>query len=120
MKIFTYGTLKRGFINNYILGNSRFIKEDSISGATLYDTQCGYPAVFKNSKGVVKGEIHDINEETLEELDILESEGVLYNRVSGLTESGEKVQFYVYASELPTHFVEVKCGEWLNEVVVTY
>ena len=78
--LFVYGTLKRGFGNNYILRNSEFIgsavSEDKF---VVYD--CGFPCAYPDYNGKkIKGEIYKLTEEDFIFTDRLESNGYLYNR----------------------------------------
>ena len=78
--LFVYGTLKRGFGNNWILRNSRFIgcgvSED------LFDVySCGFPCAYPNDDGKrVFGEIYELTDEDFIFTDRLESNGSLYQR----------------------------------------
>ena len=71
--LFVYGTLKRGFGNNWILRNSRFIGFDVYS--------CGFPCAYPNDDGKrVFGEIYELTDEDFIFTDRLESNGSLYQR----------------------------------------
>jgi gamma-glutamylaminecyclotransferase len=74
MRVFVYGTLKKGFGNHGLLENSKFV------GAAI--THCKYPmwcsGVFPymaDVQGVGKlifGEVYEVDEKTLNRLDVLE------------------------------------------------
>ena len=78
--LFVYGTLKRGFGNNYILRNSRFIgKAVSSKKFDVYD--CGFPCASENPDGkLLGGEIYELSDEDFIFTDSLEANGVLYQR----------------------------------------
>lgn len=102
MKLFVYGTLKRGHYNNYLLldGGATFIKADKVPDHGVYgDWPIAGPA-----KGVnLEGEIWDnISPELWERLDRLESG---YNKTQVFTKSGEKVMVYIYK--------HIQAMEWL-------
>lgn len=83
MLIFTYGTLKRGFSNNYLLSTSKFIS----NGVTkdkfgLFPSACGrFPFALESiSDTNIKGEIWEISKKTERQLDILEGFPFLYTK----------------------------------------
>ena len=61
-RIFVYGSMKRGFFNNWRLKNSEFIDTCQISGYTIYDTKCDYPVAIKDDTKFIRGERFSINE----------------------------------------------------------
>jgi gamma-glutamylcyclotransferase (GGCT)/AIG2-like uncharacterized protein YtfP len=65
MKLFVYGTLKKGHYNHRILERSKFIRKDHIPGYTLYDTG-HYPVAIKSeiASHFIEGEIYEIDHET--------------------------------------------------------
>lgn len=80
MKIFTYGTLKRGHHNNVILMNAQFLEERVVKGFKLLDS--GFPVAMPDPTGAIKGDLFDIGDDmiTLQRLDRLEAEGRMYLR----------------------------------------
>ncbi len=82
MKVFVYGTLKRGYGNGKRLlePTSTFISEHIIDGYKLLDS--GFPVAAPSPNSKVKGEIWDIgdSDSVLNSLDRLEGEGWLYSR----------------------------------------
>ena len=85
MKVFVYGTLMSGHGNNRLLRNSEFIGEHIVKDHKLYFAwgQGGFPVARQSTGDSVKGELWDIKEdkEVLRNLDALEGEGRMYNRV---------------------------------------
>lgn len=90
MKIFVYGTLKKGCNNNYILQDCKFISEYVIPGYKLYN--CGFPVATPSKKDSMKGELWEIPDDgvVLSRLDRLENEGRMYDRIKE-----NDVSFYV-------------------------
>ena len=78
--VFVYGTLMSGFGNNALLrnGNATLVQTATIVGE-MYDLGC-FPGVKLRGKNKVKGEVWEVDKPTLERLDRLEGEGVLYKR----------------------------------------
>jgi len=81
IKVFVYGSLKRGYWNSYILENSEFIGEAEIKGYDLFDVG-SFPAIVEQipfedrfELKRVQGEIYLVDPDTVERLDRLE--GVL-------------------------------------------
>ncbi len=69
MKIFAYGTLLKGMSRSGVLCRSRFMGHGFTNGA-LYDLGA-YPAIGEGSK-IVYGELYEIDEKKLRELDRIE------------------------------------------------
>lgn len=96
MRIFCYGTLKRGYGNNRLLQDAEFVGREILWGYKLYDA--GFPVAAPGSeRGTgVWGEIWDIedNQQILHNLDRLESEGRMYHRVYI-----EDMDFWLYVGD---------------------
>lgn len=86
--LFAYGTLKRGFRNDHYLRYSRYIgpaiTRESYFEMVEYahDAHSGltYPAVRTTGGCRIVGEVYEIDNDTLEKLDVLEREGKDYYR----------------------------------------
>lgn len=82
MKIFVYGTLKRGYGNYARLLKDRagFINE-GVTTRTFDMIDIGFPMIFPVDDGDrVRGEVFEIDASTLKQLDRLEGEGSMYHR----------------------------------------
>lgn len=83
--LFVYGTLKKGYGNNYHLGNARFMGS-AISEDNDYVMQdIGFPILWQDKPealftGQVVGEIYQINPKQLASCDHLEANGHMYTR----------------------------------------
>ena len=71
MKVFVYGSLKKGFYNNVVLGDSEFVAVDIVSGYSLISLGA-FPMAIPDPNGQVIGEVYYVTPETLEKLDRLE------------------------------------------------
>jgi gamma-glutamylaminecyclotransferase len=83
MLIFTYGTLKKGLHNNYLLKDSKFIGEAITKNKYgLFPSVCeSFPFAIKSYADVeIFGEVYEIDNNTLERLDYLEGYPTLYYR----------------------------------------
>ncbi len=119
LKIFVYGTLKRGYCNHNFIKSSQFIGNAYIKGYDLYDLK-DYPAIIKSTDDecIVYGEVYQISEQTLQLIDQLEDEGDLYNRVQTVANvDGQDilVSTYQYAQDISAY---QKIGEsWPPDVL---
>lgn len=103
VKIFVYGTLKKGGRNHdRFCGNEVGIEPTTVNGK-LYDTGWGFPAMQLSDKpdDIVHGEIITIPEADLPAIDRLEGVPRLYQRVKAMavSEAGTKSTTYCYVME---------------------
>lgn len=100
--IFVYGTLKRGFSNNFILEKAKFISTaTTIEKYQIYPViGNAYPFLIKSEKqNFIKGEVFEvIEQETLDSLDVLEGYPDLYLKENIFVnlENGMKVEVLTY------------------------
>ena len=95
--VFVYGTLLSGERNHdYFLQDSTCLGTATLNGYDMYDLST-YPGIVPGS-GRVKGEVYEVSEETMRDLDYLEGEGSLYiRRQAEVTqETGEVILAYIY------------------------
>ncbi len=125
MKVFVYGSLKRGFGNNTVLGDSPFLSEGMLYGNFAMFSLGSFPGVIKSKshKGPIHGEVFEVDSQTLSRLDMLEgynefnTDLSFYNRemVSVLMPDGETVECLTYfLNETPVDG-QVKDGVWKHE-----
>lgn len=101
MKVFVYGTLKRGYGNNILLREARHHENYIVKGYKLYNS--GFPVAAPAEDSSVSGEIYDIGDPDtdikakaiLNSLDRLESNGYMYDRVVVDEYYGEPLSMYV-------------------------
>ncbi len=103
-QIFVYGTLKRGLNNSFYLSGQRFIAEAKTQPVYRMVDCGGYPGMYlvKENGVSVEGEIWEVDEKCLAQLDLLEDViGGEYERVViALASHGEaEVQGYLYLRE---------------------
>lgn len=115
MLVFVYGSLRKGFGNHYLLENSQFVKEATLSGFQMYSLG-GFPAIThsRSKKDKIKGEIYEVNEATLYHLDRLEGHPNFYFREAYFTDDREIVQTYILDRESIEKWNSplVKGGDW--------
>ncbi len=117
MKVFVYGTLRKGYNNNYLLRDANFLGEAQVK-ATMYSM--GYiPYVsLNNDTNTVHGEVYEINEDILRRLDQLEGyypsqpNTSFYNRSLVKTVDGHEAYIYHIEYKEEKKEYEVAGGDW--------
>jgi gamma-glutamylcyclotransferase (GGCT)/AIG2-like uncharacterized protein YtfP len=79
----------KGMVNHAFLKDSKFVGEAEVNGFDMY-LLGNYPGVI-NGSGRVKGEIYEVSNVTLGEINELEGEGNLYVKTSAQTIEGDEV-----------------------------
>ena len=99
MYIFIYGSLKKGFSNDYLLDNSEFLGEAITVDKFCMKKYPGYnfPYLSKEESVNIIGELYKIEKSVLKDLDILEENGSFYQReeISVLL-NGIKIKAFCY------------------------
>ncbi|MBV5329983.1 MAG: gamma-glutamylcyclotransferase [Chlorobium sp.] len=81
IKIFVYGTLKRGFSNHHFLMGSRFIGTGRTVEKYAMHTEGGIPFVVENEPvSYIYGELFSVDGAVLQSLDRLERHPTWYRR----------------------------------------
>lgn len=115
-RLLVYGTLKRGFNNHRVLGDSHFIGVGVVPGGSLYgyavDPMFGIPFAKMDGGAGVHGEIYEVEQEsTLRRLDRLEGHPHGYRRTRVKLEDGSAVDMYVYQGNTD-RFHKLEGGAW--------
>lgn len=100
-KIFVYGSLKRGFGNHRILENSMFVgsTETVQHNFCMHPLHGSFPAVTigPDDSYAIMGELYEVDNQTLNHIDMLESNGSLYTRQLVTVYNGtEIVEAWIY------------------------
>lgn len=119
MKVFVYGTLRKGEVNAHLLKNATCLEESCWTYGLMYDSGEGYPALIPSRTYRAVGELYEVTEDELKLLDELEDyeEGGtnnLYDRVEQeiFTDEGSIIA-YVYISNDDRLLVkEIPSGDW--------
>jgi len=97
--VFVYGSLKRGFrLFPPHLADSEFIGAGTLNGYTLHEVQGAWYPGITDGVGFVKGEVFRVDEGKVHQLDGVEVEGSLYDRITADVElnSGDILSAFVY------------------------
>ena len=79
--VFVYDTLRKGFHNNNLLDNTRFVCKAKTADKYTMRVLGTVPFVDKNTKSIViTGEVYIVSDEVLANLDMLEAHPNWYNR----------------------------------------
>ena len=112
MTVFVYGSLKRGEGNHWLLREDYYVRKAITRREfDLYDLG-GFPAAVAGGNNAIVGEIYDISNKTLINLDILESHPDFYKREIVTLQDGEQVYMYLLNSGDVSGSPIVKSGEW--------
>lgn len=119
-KVFVYGTLKAGESNDHLLlGEDLLSCRAILSGYFKMCTFGGFPGIVKGGHVLtnVVGEVYQVSNKALEQMDWLESNGKLYERekVEVVFESGEREACWVYFCLHPSDkWLDGETLEWSN------
>lgn len=108
--VFVYGSLKRGFPNSFLLRDSEFQGLDTIRG-TMYSLGA-FPAVTKEDTNLILGEVYEVDDATLERLDMLEGHPRFYCREEVTTGGRVRAWVYLLPQDKLGHSVKVESGVW--------
>jgi len=102
--VFVYGSLKRGFHNNYFLKGEQFLQE-AVSDDKFEMWGWGFPFIAVSPSGLpVAGELWSVSNKVLTRLDVLEGIAQGFYRRESRSFSG--VQAWVYLVDLPEEPVD--------------
>lgn len=99
VKVFVFGTLKRGYSNHHVLGPHAKLVGEAETTSCYRMFSVGFPVIIEDGDGYpVAGELYDVPPKQLIWLDQLEGEGRMYHRkVTEVTlKSGGPIECYIY------------------------
>ncbi len=117
MPLFVYGTLMRGESNHGLLRSARFVAEDILPGAQLYDLG-PYPMILQEP-GQVYGERYLIPLNVLSAIDDLEDHPKVYQRQWLQLVSGEFAWVYMGQPQLTQGYSVIASGQWRYRVILS-
>lgn len=103
--VFVYGSLKSGFGNHPILGDSplRDVTR-TVSRNFSMISMGGFPGVSKGGTYNIEGEVYEVTDEVLARLDRLESNGSFYQRYETFLANGDTAWMYCLLRSYPSQF----------------
>lgn len=109
-KVFVYGTLLSGERNNYLLADSERRGKEVVSGFSLVDLG-SFPACVEDSESEISiiGEVWEISDKTLRQLDYLEGYPGFYNRKLVPTFDGDA---WIYFCNNAKDGRKISSGNW--------
>ena len=107
-RVFVYGTLKRGHGNHLLLCASRFLGECHTPPVYSLHDLGFFPGLVSGGQTSITGEVYEVNDDTLEALDVLEGYPRFYDRELIDTPYGA-AWVYVYLGSVEEHPV---IDEW--------
>jgi gamma-glutamylcyclotransferase (GGCT)/AIG2-like uncharacterized protein YtfP len=122
MLLFVYGTLRRGASNHHELRDARFAGKARTSADYDLVDLGGYPAVIEGGSTAVLGELYEVDEALLSQLDVFEDVPELYERkrvmidlaTSGLESvRARDVEAYVMPRERVRSAPRIVHGDWI-------
>lgn len=99
VKVFVFGTLKRGYSNHVVLGGEHRLVGEAETTSCYRMYSAGFPVILADGDGHrVTGELYEVPPKQLIHLDRLEGEGRMYDRkVEEVTlKSGSPIPCYIY------------------------
>ncbi|WP_413381137.1 gamma-glutamylcyclotransferase [Alkalihalobacillus sp. 1P02AB] len=100
--LFVYGTLRKGGTNDFYLKNAKCLENNVSVQGELYDSGLGYPILYLESNRITYGDLYEINEQQLFEIDRLEDyqQGRLNNEYERVETLLLNTEYYVNISVL--------------------
>ena len=113
--LFVYGTLKKGGSNHSFIKGSEFLRHDILKDHAIYKpNHFSFPIMMPNKNSKVYGEVYRVDSDTLNKLDMLEREGIFYNRID---DSKLGCQYYLWREQDGLFVREedkIKNGYWVT------
>ncbi len=123
--LFVYGTLKRGGCNHNFLGKrilkpkgeeAEFLRHETLKDHSIYLPHgFNFPIMLPDRGEKVYGEVYRIDSERMKYIDMLEQEGIFYNRID---DSKLGYNYYLWNDERDTLYTpddKVESGYWATE-----
>ncbi|UGV41175.1 gamma-glutamylcyclotransferase [Methanococcoides orientis] len=113
--LFVYGTLKSGYCNHHLLGDSVLVSEVCTKAKfRMLDMQDFPGVVMSEPASRISGELFDVDGETLDVIDDLE--GKWFFRGEVLLDNGSKAGMYFLSPDVQhERYSVIESGLWSND-----
>ena len=108
-----YGSLREGFGNHSLLGDSQLKSEEVLEGEYTMLHLGGFPGVVLEGTTPITVEVYEIDEDTFSRLDMLEGYPSFYNRKQVETRAGMAWIYYLHCNDEWTNTF-VPSGDWAD------
>ncbi|MHA1914706.1 MAG: gamma-glutamylcyclotransferase family protein [Promethearchaeota archaeon] len=98
-KLFVYGTLQHGQSRNHILKGLKYERATLFNYRKVTPPSLGFPFIVHDDSSNLEGDVYySIEKSLLKEIDWIEGEGELYNRilVNVTLKNGKELEAYTY------------------------
>jgi gamma-glutamylcyclotransferase (GGCT)/AIG2-like uncharacterized protein YtfP len=115
--VFVYGTLRRGGARSMSIRfpDSKFIADAKVSGS-LYDLGA-YPGLLSNeSDSLVTGEVYEVDDESLNELDTFEASSNYRRKQVGISLDSQRKLCWTYEPDPEFYSLHtlITSGDWIE------
>ena len=114
MLVSVYGSLKKGYHNNRVLGSSELVGSTKTSPEYTMYSLGGFPGVVTGGDTSVYVEVYEVDNETLTRLDVLEGAPSFYKHHTIDTPFGESLMYVLADPEEYEDYVKIDNGFWEN------
>jgi gamma-glutamylcyclotransferase (GGCT)/AIG2-like uncharacterized protein YtfP len=111
MKLFVYGTLRKGQAAHDLLDGAEFVTSAWTQAEFTFVDMGGYPGLVDGGRTAVFGEIYEVQAATLTMLDRYEDVPHLYIRVTRVV-AGHEVALYLLPEEQAAGRARLGGGDW--------
>jgi gamma-glutamylcyclotransferase (GGCT)/AIG2-like uncharacterized protein YtfP len=117
--VFVYGSLRRGGVGAMSIRfpNSKFIANAQVNGS-LYDLGAYPGLLLDESKSLVTGEVYEVDDEILNQLDEFESSSDYLRRQVNVDIGNDITKSWIYVPEHSSEFNSertlIKSGDWME------
>jgi gamma-glutamylcyclotransferase (GGCT)/AIG2-like uncharacterized protein YtfP len=115
--IFIYGSLRRGSAGamSRRFPNSKFIADAKVNGS-LYDLGAYPGLVLNESSSLVTGEVYEVDDEILSELDEFEAGSYYHRKQVEISLGSERKIGWTYEPDLESYSVRtlITSGDWIE------
>jgi gamma-glutamylaminecyclotransferase len=122
-RVFVYGTLMSGMPNNRLLATAKLIGPDKIGSEGLAMVSLGrFPGLVESDihdgdeTKVITGEVWEVDDETLANLDRLEGAPDFYHRAEVCLASGGTAEAYILDEKYGRAQPVIDSGDWREHV----